>query len=143
MCDDHHCFEAQSQIPTGHLSRVHVCMHKMYTIAASATVHCFTANICWRRGTTKFLYLKKWYKLKSTSRCFGDTYRKGKGSLDIHALPWRPVKALHGFGEVSLAVIITMSQVVLVKEILHHARFRGSHVAQVGYVFTLFFDGLH
>ena len=36
-----------------------------------------------------------------------------------------------------------MSQGVLVKEVLCHARSRGPHLAQVGYVVTQFFDGFH
>jgi hypothetical protein len=36
---------------------------------------------------TKILYLKKWYKLKNLSRCFGATYRKDEGSLTcMHCL---------------------------------------------------------
>lgn len=36
---------------------------------------------------TKILYLKKWYKLKNLSRCFGATYRKDKGGLTcMHCL---------------------------------------------------------
>lgn len=41
----------------------------------------------WQELGTKILYLKKWYKLKNLSRCFGATYRKDKGSLTcMHCL---------------------------------------------------------
>jgi hypothetical protein len=45
-------------------------------------------------------------------------------------------KSLRGFGEVSLRLssLISVSQDVLVKEIFCHARFRGSHFVQVGYM---------
>ena len=48
-----------------------------------------------------------------------------------------------GCGKPALGLALTVSQGVLVKEVLCHARSRGPHLAQVGYVVTQFFDGFH
>lgn len=53
-------------------------------------------------------------------------------------------KSPGGWGKLAWDLaLVTLSQGVLVKEILCHARFGGPHPAQVGYVVTQFFDGFH
>lgn len=65
----------------------------------------------------------------------------------MHALPWCTAREAvpwlqHGQLQV-LALVITVSQGVLVEEVLCHASCGGSHPAQVGYVVAQFLDGLH
>lgn len=67
------------------------------------------------------------------------TYRKGKANSNMHVLLWWPGTSPPWLWEASLRLpLITVSQHVIVKEILCHARLEAAI-----YMVKQFFDGFH
>ena len=75
---------------------------------------------------------------------FGTSYRKGKGHSDMHVLLWWQGSPPCDRGKAAWGwALLTVSQGVLVKEMLYHGRLRSPQRAQVVCVVTQFFDGFH
>lgn len=92
-------------------------------------MYCFNISL-----GTRFIYRGSSRNIQRKLTCFGTPHRKVKGNPRTHMLHWEAILMVMRKPAWGLALTVTISQHVLAKMILHHARVLGQHLVEVGSV---------